>query len=627
MHVLLSFEKKIAFEFGFTDTSRIMRGLLYHTGKDLPGHTSFQRDQFAVQEVMIDNVYITMVNTLDQLQAATQQAWCQQSEYIYLKLSDEFMGYNFTNSVGEPWVRKYKNLSMTFGLTDGEFIVFNDAPYKTGMLNGYKVSLSVDSMTEYNQIKFTTLTLQIIYKKISEAIDSVIGSLLRIYINGSNEIIDRQFIENYTCGIDTVKLTARDPRASLKEVVLDQKFISAEFVSPTYTTLNNVTEKDVLKKYKGDAIGYCSGVPGDCYNGYSYDKDPYRYYRFCYGQFTPDNQSPADGSAAVPAIEAEYDSGWRLLQPNKNSGDAYTFVNYTETLPNGTLVTTMLLRVNALLAHGVKEGTSTPDYDNAARRIRITGWFHTELGQTASTQPYTIIKYLFDRYSRQLFDATYFNMSEMQSELAPLNNYPIGIYFGKQIDLNKAISQVQGGGIMGFKFCVYQGQYTCRLHLPTRATKYVLKSGDIKNLYQLQPDMEGTDYVSDAHVHYGIMYSEDDLYSDYYDEDVRSSILNTRGSDKNGSVETLLKDESSAKLRFQNFTAFSRAYCPSIEGLEMNEKDVDKWRKLREYDIVEFDFSQWYPQLKQMTKWYITKMDFDMAKDSVKLSLRRNPNG
>jgi hypothetical protein len=617
MNVLLGFEKRKAFEFGFTDTPRVMRGLLWHTGKDLQGHVSFERDNVKVRDCIINNVYIYEAASIEELKSALQPTWIQIDNYIYLKLSDLYMGYNFADSLGAPWTKRYKLISVVLGTTNGDFIVIDNIAYKTGVVKGYKFKLSVDSMTEYNKIKFNSLSMSVLYNVIREVTNGIIGSFVWVTIRDTNQIIDKQLIENYNVDMNVVKISARDPRASMSDNVIDQKFISGEFKSPTYAGSNinnNVTESDVLNKWKGDAIGYCRGVVGECYNGYSANKDAYRYYRFSYGTFSVENVTPSGGGAARPNVEMEYDSGWRLLNTNE-----YAWVDYNETLPSGIIMTTLLLRVSAAIAHPVKEGTSVIDYDTSARRARITGVFK------GFTDPYNIIKYLFERYSYQLFTSKYFNLQEMQAELAPLNAYPIGICFNKQTKFYDAIGQLQNGNVLGFKLCLFESLFTVRLHNPDRPVRFTLKSSDIKNLYQLNPDMEGLSYVSDAHVRYSRIYSDDDLFSDYTNQEIRDEIKYLHLADKSGNVESLLKDRSAARLRYLNYVAFSRAYCPSIDKIQLNELDVTKWMTLREFDIIEFDFSFWYPALAGMKFWYVTSMELDIRTDNVTINIRRKP--
>ncbi|GHV73283.1 hypothetical protein AGMMS49940_05850 [Spirochaetia bacterium] len=599
MRLKISFEKKYSFAMSIIEP-RICRALLWNTAPEQSWLLPYNRAPMDVRLVSIDNIYLAKLTSLSALRAHSGDgAFCQVDNLLYIRMREDFG--TATNCTSYPWWFDIFSYSTGLGLTDGDFFVSNGIGYKTGLLTGYKLKISSDD-NAYDQVKFTGFNFELIWEKIKSIGDSLIGSY--IIMENDTAVLEKKYIENTVRTLDTLKVQTKDLRASLKQSVLDQKFMPHEFDTTLGTTTVNAVDQDVLKTDKSDAIGYCVGSPATCMNGDQKNGTPnadWRYYRVCYGSFSVDAAGDAGG------VEVKMDAGWKKI----TSG--YTLVDYTETYPSGNTVVTKLLRIPAAVVHPAKNGSTDPDYECTPREVRVTGTFHTERGATI-TRPLEIIKYLFERYTYILWNNDYFNLTELTAELAPLNNAPMGIFIGEATELFQVIGKIQNGSIMGFKFTEYAGKFTARLHNPNRAITRTIKAHEIINLYSLEMDNKGGNYVSDGYVQYAKVWSEKDVYAEVRDEELRRQILNIRNLDKTGGVETLLKNEADAKTRFNNFMNTSKNVTPRISGIKLNG---EKYSNFREYEIVNIDFGDLTP----IRTWYILNAEFDVQTNACTIDV------
>ncbi|GHT94219.1 hypothetical protein FACS1894141_0470 [Spirochaetia bacterium] len=552
---------------------------------------------------ILDSPSLIMGVTIDvsELQRCTSYSQLKTDNYVYggyyqdgikvyVKLRFETETVAFQSA--QDWMFKNKIVVTTFGLTGSDFYVNDGIAYKTGLLSKYSINVNSDD-NNYDQVKFSGISISLIWDKIKELGD-VVGNYLYLLVDDT--IIEKQYIENTVRRWDVLKVYTKDLRASLKQAVLDQKFLPNEFTTDLGGGPINAVDQDVLKTDKSDAVGYCVGVPAVCMNGDQKTGEPnkdWRYYRASYGTINVDSDGDANG------VEVKMDSGWKKIP---SGGTGWQLVDYTETYPNGLTITTKLIKIPTEVVHIPKPGMIEPDYACTPREVRVTGTFHYERANI--TRPIEIIKYLFERYTYIPWEASIVNITEMTNELAPLNDAPIGIYFGEQTDLFEAIGKIQNGSIMGFKFTSYLGLFTARLHNPNRAISRTIKQHTIINLFDLELNNMGSSYVSDGYVQYAKVWSEQDVYAEVRDQETRKSILQQRNLDKTGGVETLLKNKEDAETRFNNFMNTSKNITPRISGIKLNGP---QYITFREYEIVTIDFGDLTP----IRTWYILNAQFD----------------
>jgi hypothetical protein len=573
--------------------------LLWHTGSVLSGHDiPYNRNQIDILFVQVDNLYLTKVDSLDALKAwstGNKGAYWQNGNWLYIRVREKFVSAPVADSM--PWFFNVNIVASNVGLTSGEFIVINNTGYNTGLLSTYKLKLSADNRT-YSQIKFENQSIDIIKSAIDNSvIEEILGGSITFNVlnNGVLTKFDRYLVDNIVTKLDSYSLKLKDVRSAMKNTVINQKFTTFYGGNLTSTNRNNHTSEDVQKLDVADAIGYCYGVPGVCINDYAFDSDEYRYYRYCYNSFSPEK------------VEVEVEKGWLAITN-------YAIASISETLPTGEVITTNVLKVPVGVVVPPVTGTPEPDYDIQPRTVRVTGTFHTEIANI--TRPEMILRYIIERYTFFAYNSESFNMSEIANELAPLNSAPIGIYIDRPIEVYKVIAQLQTGSIRGFKFCTYRSLFTCRLHNPNRAIALSISQYEIKNLFSLEVDYNGDDYISDGYVRYAKNYSEDTM-SEYRDEYTRETIVAVRGSDSAGGVETLLKNWADAVTRYTNFMEDSLYPKLSVRSIKLVEKRFPEFMNLREYDIVNIDLSP----LTNKKVWYIMKVEIDFALNTVMIDV------
>jgi hypothetical protein len=277
-------------------------------------------------------------------------------------------------------------------------------------------------------------------------------------------------------------------------------------------------------------------------------------------------------------------------------------------------VQTKLLKVPVSLVAPPVAGTPTPDYYTQPRALRVTGTFHSEINNSHLVK--NILQYLIERYTVLPYNSEYFLLNEITAELDAIPDV-IGMYIDKPTDVYKVIARLQTGCRMGFKFYTYGGKYTARVHNPNRAVRFHIRQYDIKNLYSLELDMNGDDYISDGYVRYAKNYSED-TWNEYRNEDTHARIVAERGADIAGGADTLMAHESGAIMRYNNFMRDSIALSYTVSGVKLNEKRFSEFRQLREYDICDIDFGI----LTNVRRWYIMKIEIDFFMESVTVDAR-----
>lgn len=621
MNIRVDIESKI--EFIATPVEPcIWRFLLWHTGKNLPGHTAYKRERFDLLNVYVDNKLLYRVFSLDGLDGLRSYDENTQGAYyhndndneVYIKLRHNAEQYSAFMSA-QPWLFYNLMFSTSSPLSDRTFYVFNNKGVKYGILSGYKLKISAEP-NSYSQIKFNTLTVNVIWEKIKNIAYNLIGTSLYFSLIETNERIDRLLIENITRDIDTAELSLKDMRASFTDMVIDQQYDRNDYKNDDGRI---VMDEDTGKTYKKDAIGYCIGVPADCLNGYAFDSMLYRRYRVGYGKIEVDYQAPDIAkNIAGRGVEVEMENGYKVLsKKDLNNNDLWWTETIEEVLPSGAIINTTVITVRSEVAHPPQTGYTKPDYECTPRKIRVTGTFHTEI--TGITNCYIIFKYLIERYNHLIYNADWFNIPEIQNELAVFNNHPIGIYIDKPTEIWKVIAQLQNGCIYGWQFYSYKNLFTVRVDLPTRPVSAVISKYDILNINSLKYDFEGTKYSSNTIIQYSRIYKSnenEEKYKEYKDEGIRQSIIALRNTDKTVEYETLLKEESDARIRFNEAVKDSIKIKPRISGIKLEGR---KWFNLRQYDMVDIDLDP----LSDRGIWRIIALEIDYNVESVVIDIKK----
>jgi hypothetical protein len=595
--------------------------LIWHTGADLPGHSSFTREALDVVEVNINGVIGTRLGNLAQLRSTSVTTFCnwvQIDNYLYIRFraTSEEAAY----ASAQDWLFQNKIYGIAYNISDSAFKVIGGRAYYYGMLGKYQIKISAEPH-EYKTLKFNSLNVSILRKAFNYGLSDILGSTVTVKDDDLNEI-ERQYIENIVYDFDTFTLQCKDLREKLSDNVIDQQFNRDDYRNDGG---NVIMDEDTGKRYKADAVGYCRGVPCDCLNGYAFDSQDYRRYRASYGKIHVDYHAPVlndDDEIVDPGsgVEVEMENGWKVLPKADSDGEAGKWWTETiqETLPDGTHIETTLICVPNLVAHPPQPGITVPDLEATPRKIRVTGTFHYD--RAGITNCYTIFKYLIERYSSIPWIGENFNQTEIQAELGLFNNRPMGVFIDKPTKLYNVIGLLQEGQIYGWQFCQYRGKLTARVFYPERPPFGTIRTQDIRNIKSLKIDLDGKNYVSTAVVQYNRLYSEDTA-SEYYDEATEDEIIILRGVSIRKEIPTLLREETDAIERYKAEIRDSVNISAVISGIELSGK---KWFNLRQYDFLDLDITN--PETGQTLfsgRVYTTQIALDIKEEKITIDVKQ----
>jgi hypothetical protein len=596
----------------------IWRGLLWHTGKVLPGRKiPYTRTPFKVESVFVENNELSQVASIeamssDTIVGARSGVWIQIDNYLYVRLRSETESGAYCSA--QDWMFNMKVFGYNVYYTSEQFNVVDGAPLKHALVSKHSIKTSAE-LDDFSKIKFNTLKVDLLRKYFDA--EDLQGKRISFYDNKIQTKYETQFVENVSFDENIISLQCKDIRAALADFVIDQKYDKNK-----YQNADNriVIDKDTAQKYMADAIGYCASVPGDCLNGYAHDSMPYRKFRFAYGKIEVDYYYEDERPDKNKGVEVEVENGWRVMQKGSPGGEnVWWEEEVQETLPGGTNITTTLICVPNRVVHPPENGFIDPDYERTPRKLRVTGTFHAEIPNI--TRPYTVFEYLMRRYSSQVYDANSFNVGEIKEELSLLENAPIGVYFDKPLALYNAIAVLQNGCVYGWQLYQERGRITARVNNPDRTPWGKIAHTDIINIKSLKPGSDGLNYITDAVIGYAKNYSEG-VSSEYTDAVLREQILDTRIIAKTNTVETLLKNQEDAAARYGEAIAYSRKISFSVQGVLLRPPAADpqKFFSLRIYDFVEIDFGNLISSKTGL--WIITNIEIDTDANVTKISVK-----
>jgi hypothetical protein len=144
---------------------------------------------------------------------------------------------------------------------------------------------------------------------------------------------------------------------------------------------------------------------------------------------------------------------------------------------------------------------------------------------------------------------------------------------------------------------------------------------DIINIKSLKPGVDGANYSSSLVIQYGRNYSEDNCaeYTIHEDSDI---IISMRGVSKIKTVETLLKNENDARIRYEREIAYSKNISHVVSGINLRPPlaNPEKFYALRIYDIVAIDFGD---LIKSKTGfWIVTDREIDIETNITVIAVK-----
>lgn len=569
------------------------------------GDTSV-KEAFAVY---VNGMYCTHIESLDALRGYEPlnepAAWTQVGNLVYIRYS---LGREIERttrpSAGDWWFR-LKSASHAIGFTDGNFIFGgSNISYRSAILSGYTKKESAE-IGNYSVMKFENSSITFLRSVIGDNYLDFIGQPLEVYDEEERKL-DMMLVNDAEFDRETVRYELKDIRSIFTDKIIDQKFNREEYKSKNRDSY--LMSEATGKKYKQDAIGYCVGVPGVIVNDYAFDggndyfEADSRYVRFSYG------------SINIEKIEIEGDQGWFELPKDKyRKSDSFS-----ETLPNGSFIDSYYIVVSVMVLNPPPPtvGVGEPDYGGTGRRIRATGFFHTEI--SGIDRAYQMFKYLIDRYASMQFIKSWFNVEEISNEL---NDEPGigGILFETPIDLYNGIAKLQNGFTAGFQLLVYNGLITARRAVPAGSASAYISYYEIVNINSLKVKINAKEYTSNLIIEYAENYSES-VSSEFTDLSVTQDIIDKKILARTKRIETLLKNEDQAKDRFNEEIASSKEYAPIIEGVKLT--NFEKYRYIRIFDRVWIDFGE----LTDIREWIVTNVAIDYHTEDITLSVYKNLN-
>jgi hypothetical protein len=561
----------------------IWRALLWHTGADLPGHTSYPKNPVTVNGVLIGGITGQKLSTLEQLRVTgvdTFCNWVQIDNYLYMRFRTENEDPAYASA--QDWMVTPRNMEIAYFISDKTFEVIGGQAYYYGMIGKYQMKISAEPH-DYQTLKFNSLKLSLLRKALEEDPSAYLGGTMVVRDDDLIEI-EKQYVENIVYDFALVTIECKDLREKLSDNVIDQQFNREEYRNDND---NIIMDEDTGKRYKSDAVGYCNGVPCDCLNGYAFETQGSRRYRASYGTIVVDYEAPIENVRAGHGVEVEMENGWKVLpQGNPGEDGKWWYDSIEEKLPSGLPITTTLICVPNLVAHPPDSGYTLPDLERTPRKLRVTGTFHSE--RSNITDCYNIFLYLIERYSSIPWTVEDFNQAEIQAELGLFSGHPMGVFIGEPEKLYNVIGLLQTGQIYGWQFCQYRGKLTARVFNPNRPLfSLPVRTQDVLNLAELKIDLDGKNYVSTMVIQFNRLYSEDTA-SEYFDEVKEDEVILLRSVSKRKEIPTLLKNEADAIIRYNEEIKDSINIARVIKGIKLSGK---KWYGLRQYDFLSLDMT------------------------------------
>jgi hypothetical protein len=533
--------------------------------------------ELEISQVFIDGKIAAPMLTLADVRASAPEtaAWVQSGPLLYVRLNLSAADDQLYPSAGE-WFFTLKSAGVTLAFTDGEFYYgAMGTEYKAALTSEYTQKLTGER-NSYEKIKFENIPVSFLRRVIGDGID-YIGQPITVF-DKTGVKLGMWLVRNAAYNMESATLLCKDIRAMFSDKIINQKFDRDEYRN---SAGHYIMSEETAKKYKGDAIGYCVGVPGVVVNDYAF----------------------TTGSGV-------YAAGYRFINIH--------YISVSERLPNGVSVATTLAALPARAVNPPPTGSGEPDYGGSGRKTRATGLFNADQGRNIDT-PLGILKYLIDRYSTIQFINTWFNIGEIESELALIESGKCGIFFENPEDLYNGIGKVQAGGVYGFQLSVYNGLITCRVDYPGRALWGSIPYTDIANIASLLVDADSENYVSNLTVEYSRDY-EQKTAMEYADHMTEMKTLDIRTVSKTRRVESLLRYEEHARIRYNAEAAASLGVCPVIENIEVRK--FEKYKTLRPYDVVSIDFQG----LSDRKIWKISAVSINYKQEKITISVYAKPD-
>ena len=545
---------------------------VYNAGEyfDWFGEGSLGRNRTVAGSITVNNTVYKKAENIKNPMDLQQNQFVQIDNIVYYRNENDLPG----------WVYKTKVNTVT-GFTDEKpFIDGDGVYYQSGLDYVPEITDKADSL-EYGKMAFKSANIDIINDKGQfDDAEPYFGNNLRIKsaIGGTLKPLYEYYIKNIKIKADKVTMICGDRREKLLQKVPDKRFTLDEFPK-----IKPELEGEIMQ----DVYGKCEWVKCVCVDEHDIfdDNDELKTYRTFYVARKITELELNDTRPGIPASEwIKPDFVW-VKQTQPSGGEDEDEITWT---PDAEVWTPCRIEPSSNLDKGLIvlhtdccmpstwEGHDVPE----VFEVRACGTFWTPVGKDKTT-PLDIIKELLNHYCNILYNGSWFNQEEIESELNDLA--PVGIVYDKEQNVYQAIEKLQNASDYGFQFMADYNLFTARKDDNDREPAGAIEFKDIEDISKVEIDFQLENYATIVSVPYSRNYYKDNS-SRYEGKTNRENLLYIHGVDKTHEPEsylTSIQDAVNKAIRLEKFFVKNRVMISNVE--------VKGRENLRMYDIVDTD--------------------------------------
>jgi hypothetical protein len=514
-----------------------------YQSEDIPKKSTF------VEEVEINNVYYTKVDSIAELQDYT---YCQpdDKEAVYLRNPDLMPAWLY----GEGIV-----VQIGEGITSGETYYRDGVLYRSGLNYIPEIIDEADNIAA-GQMRFHSANIEVINTdgEFDNAVRFV-GNNAEVYLRDGETAtgIRQYYIKDISLSLNKAVFICGDKRERLSQNIPNKSFGAADYpyMSSPAGRDDADTRSDSIGAIIPDAYGRCINIPAVCVNPYNADSAANRIFKAArvytilekveVKMTQPEsgaevwtnqtsyvvNRSPGGGTFELPAS--------RCMPQWKNPGDPYNIPEVFE--------------------------------------VRVTGTFSNQ--NTAAD----IIKELLRYYCHIPYAPDRYDQAEFAAELAGMGN--IGICFTEETGIFEAVEKIQNAAVYSFQFRAAFDKFTARRDDNNRALSRTVKDVDIVNIDDVEIRFNTAEYATIIDVAYNHDYYADES-AHIVNTGNQKTMLRTAKVDKTYNADSMLAAAADAHAKANYLETYFQTPHPIIGGVKLSGKE---WFGIRAYDIVSVD--------------------------------------
>ena len=532
--------------------------------------TKYNHYEIIIGNIFIDFVEYLRVNSYEELRKTDLAWWSDPNEpsVVYMHFKNSNPPSSFVSfKTGILWAFSY-----------GKSVLLGRHKTYPLLLDFPEIEDSSDNF-EYKRMAFSTGN--VVIDNSTGLLDEFTGlfgndiNFLNLTENGSLEFIRQFYVENYTIGLDSIKLSVKDKRSRLT-LQAPNTFYTLE----KYPHIEDNLENKVIQ----DAYGYCRGVEGTCLNRKEiYAKFPLfegeelveegefnDWFQFKFARritkiekvfakmsdvwtevfpgLGVEGNEPAPLSDDPDEPEVIY---WQDINPHpikiihKNEFG----IEIKSTIPDNGILTGNMLnndgRIEIWWSQAMRDNRGHLHRRNGdANTVKMTGIFvdlHT---------PGDIVKDMMTYYGHLPYESSYFDLSDWEREME--GGRPIGICLDSAKNIYDWIEQIQNGSFLGFQLLINKNLFTARVDNSTRDESFNIHWAEILNRNEVELELNGEKYATFTTINY---------LQDYTDKEWKTEI--------DQSKQTAIMDVYKYEKEFVN-----NAFLSGTGDIDLARRDV-----------------------------------------------------